>query len=128
MILTDHSSPRPRRLQAALIGFGLDSVDDDHRLTRGQQSLILGGSPETHAELRETALRMERELDRRGRRLGELDPGELAELARTIGSPELHEIAVRLKASLDQQGRAFEDLSAEELTGLSARSAIERAC
>ena len=66
MILTQQSSPRPRRLRAALIGLGLDSGDDDNRLTRGDQSLILGGSAETHAELQDTALKMERELDRAG--------------------------------------------------------------
>jgi len=125
MILTQQSSPRPRRLRAALIGFGLDSGDDDSRLTRGDQSLILGGSAETHAELQDTALRMERELNRRGRRLGDLDPVELADLATTIDLPELHEIALRIKAGLEQQGRAFADLSAEELTALSAPAAID---
>jgi hypothetical protein len=129
MILMDHSSPRPRRLHAALIALGLDSDDheDEERLTRGQQSLILGGSPETHAELRETALRMEQELERRGRRLGELDPTELADLATAIGSPELHEIALTLQANLKRQGRAFAELSAEELTGLSVASTVRRA-
>ena len=65
--------------------------------------MIFGGSAETHAELRETALRMEQELDRRGQGLGDLDPGELAELATVIDSPELHEIALRLKAGLEQK-------------------------
>ena len=69
---------------------------------------------------------MEQELDRRGRRLGDLDPVELAELATMIDSPELHEIALRLKAGLEQQGRAFEDLTAEELTALSAPSRSEQ--
>ena len=84
--------------------------------------MIFGGSAETHAELRADRARMERELDRRGRGLGDLDPAELAELATIIDSPELHEIALRLKAGLEQQGRAFEDLTAEELTALSAPS------
>ena len=57
-------------------------------LTHGDQCLIFGGSEETHAELQETALRMERELDRSGRLLGDLDPAELAELAMIIDSPE----------------------------------------
>jgi hypothetical protein len=120
MMLTQQSSSRPRRLQAALIGLCLDNGDDQQRLTRGDQSLIVGGSAETHAELRATALKMEQELDRRGQRLGELDPLELAELATTIDSPELHEIALRLKVGLEQQGRTFEDLTAEELTALGA--------
>ncbi|HKI21512.1 MAG TPA: hypothetical protein VKA15_26690 [Isosphaeraceae bacterium] len=121
MILMKQSiSPRPRRLRAAIIAVGLDGGDDQHRLTHGDQCLIFGGSEETHAELQETALRMERELDRSGRLLGDLDPAELAELAMIIDSPELHEIALRLKAGLEQQGRAFEDMSPEELTALSA--------
>jgi hypothetical protein len=122
MILMQQSSPRPRRLRAALIGFGLDSGDEQQRVTRGDQTLIFGGSAETHAELRETALKMEQELGRQGRRLGDLDPAELAELATMIDSPELHEIALRLKVGLEQQGRAFHDLTAEELTALSAPS------
>jgi hypothetical protein len=124
MILMQQSTPVPRRLRAALIGFGLDNGDDQQRLTRGDQTLIFGGSAQTHAELRETALKMEQELDRRGQRLGDLGPAELAELATTIDSPELHEIALRLKQGLEQQGRAFEDLTADELTALSAPSEI----
>src|SRR5271166_5224259 len=93
---------------------------EDQRLTRGDQTLIFGGSAETHAELRATALRMEQELNRRGQDLGELHPSELAELATTIDSPELHEIAVRLQEGLERQGRMFEDLTAAELTELSA--------
>lgn len=120
MTLTQPSSPRPRRLRAALIGLGLDNADDQNRLTRGDQSLIFGGSAETHAELRETAMRMELELDRQGLDLGELDPIQLAELAMLIDSPELREIALRLQAGLDRDGRAFEELTAEELTAMTA--------
>jgi hypothetical protein len=125
MILTQPSTPRPRRLRAALIGFGFDNGDDQQRLTRGDQTLIFGGSAETHAELLETALRMEHELDRLGMGLGDLDPAELAELADVIDSPELHEIALRLKAGLERDGRAFDELTAEELTALSAPSGLD---
>ena len=120
MILLQQSTPRPRRLRAALIGFGLDNGDDEQRLTRGDQTLIFGGSAETHAELRETAAKMERELKLRGQELSDLDPAALADLATAIDSPELHEIAMRLQEGLKRQGRAFEELSADELTALSA--------
>ena len=120
------SSPVPRRLRAAFIGFGLDNGDDQQRLTRGDQTLIVGGSAETHAELRETALKMEHELDRRGRSLGDLDPAELADLAAMIDSPELHEIALRPQGvvSSNRVEQDLEDLTAEELTDLSAPSEI----
>jgi hypothetical protein len=120
MTMTQPSSARPRRIRAALIGVGLDASDDYQRLTRGGQSLVLGGSPETHDELRETILRMELELDRQGRRLGDLNPRQLAELAWRIDSPELHAIALRLETGLEEQGKTFEELSAEELSALLA--------
>lgn len=118
MIMQQQSCVRPRRIRAALIGLGLDAQDNHQRLTRGGQSLVLGGSAETHDELRETVLRMELELDRQGQRLGDLDPLELAELAWRIDSPELHQIALRLEAGLEERGRRFEELSAEELTAI----------
>ena len=80
----------------------------------------MGGSAETHAEMLEILLRLESELDRRGQRLGEVSPSDLAEIAWRIDSPELHQIAMRLWDGLDRSGRQFEDLSAEELTELSA--------
>jgi hypothetical protein len=116
--MTKQPEGGPRRLRAAIIGFGLDGDDNPYRLSTGEQCLLVGGSEETHAEMLETMLRLESELDRRGRRLDEVNPTELAEIAWRIDSPELHAIALRLKAGLESQGRAFEDLTAEELTDL----------
>jgi hypothetical protein len=117
--MTQQPDGTRRRLCAAIIGFGLDGDDDHQRLSTGEQCLLVGGSAETHAEMLETMLRLESELDRRGRRLSEVNPVELAEIAWRIDSPELHEIALRLKTALERQGRAFEELSADELTELS---------
>jgi hypothetical protein len=125
MSMIEQSLVPSRRIRATLIGLGLDASDDQCRLTRSDQSMVLGGSAKTHSELQETVLRMELELDRQGQRLGDLNPLELAELAWRIDSPELHEIALRLEASLEQQGRTFEDLSAEELTALLAPQGVD---
>ena len=114
--MTTQPGGQPRRLRAAIIGFGLDGLDSQHRLSTGEQCLLVGGSAETHAEMLETMLRLESELDRRGQGLADLDPDELAEIAWRIDSPELHEIALRLKDGLEDQGREFGDLTAEELT------------
>lgn len=110
----------PRRLRAAIIGFGLDSQDSQQRLSTGDACLLVGGSAETHAEMLETVLRLETELDRRGQDLADVTPTELADIAWRIDSPELHEIAVRLNAGLERQGRGFHELTAEELTELSS--------
>jgi hypothetical protein len=117
---TQPDGGEPRRLRAAIIGFGLDSQDSQQRLSTGATCVLVGGSAETHAEMLETVLRLETELDRRGQDLADVTPAELAEIAWRIDSPELHEIAVRLKTGLKDQGRDFHELSAEELTDLSS--------
>jgi len=109
-----------RRIKAAIIGFGLDGQDSLNRLTTGDNSVLLGGSAETHAEMLETLLRLESELERIGQPLGEVSPIDLAEIAWRIDSPELHQIALRMHDSLLRQGRTFAESSAEELSELSA--------
>ena len=120
MTMTKQPDGNSRRLRAAIIGFGLDCDDNQQRLSTGQECILVGGSAETHAEMLETMLRLETELDDRGRRLSEVNPTELAEIAWRIDSPELHAIALRIERGLQRLGRAFEDLSAEELTELTS--------
>jgi hypothetical protein len=122
--MTKQPDGSSRRLRAAIIGFGLDGDDDQQRLSTGQECILVGGSAETHAEMLETMLRLETELDDRGRRLSEVNPTELAEIAWRIDSPELHAIAVRLKRGVERLGRPFEDLSAEELTELTGAGEV----
>jgi hypothetical protein len=121
MTMTTQPGGGPRRLRAAIIGLGLDGSDDQQRLSTGDQCLLVGGSAQTHAEMLETMLRLEAELDRLGRKLAEVTPTELADIAWRIDSPELLEIALRIKAGLEGQGRLFEELTAEELTWLSTK-------
>ena len=118
--MTTQPGGEPRRLKAAIIGFGLDGRDSHQRLSTGEECLLVGGSAETHAEMLEILLRLESELDRRGQKLGDVSPADLADIAWRIDSPELHQIAMQLWDGLDESGRQFEDLSAEELTELSS--------
>ena len=118
--MTTHAESSPRRLRAAIVGLGLDGEDGQHRIITGDQWLTVGGSAEAHADLLETVLRLESELDRLGQRLGDLPPAQLAEVAFRIDSPELHRIALNLDAGLRRAGRSFEESTAEELTNLSA--------
>lgn len=119
--MTTHAQGAPRRrLRAALVGLGLDADGVPQRIITGEQCLVVGGSADTHAELLETVLRLESELDRLGVGLGEVPPAELADIAWRIDSPELLEIALRMNAGLRARGRTFEEASAEELTELSA--------
>ena len=118
--MTTQHGGQPRRLRAAIIGFGFDGHDEEQRLSTGENCLLFGGSAETHAEMLETILMLESELDRLGQNLADVSPTDLAEIAWRIDSPELHEIALRIKSGLEDQGREFGDLTADELTELSS--------
>ena len=65
---------------AALLGIGLDNDDGHKRITTAEEFAIVGGSAETHGRLTETALKTFEELKHRGKRLGEVEPAELAEI------------------------------------------------
>ncbi len=118
MTTTQNSTPT-RRLRAAIIGFGLDGGDDDQkRVTRSAQCLVVGGSEEIHAEMREAVARIELELEAMQRQLSDLDPMDLAELAFRVDLPELHHLALQMEEGLERQGREFGELSADELTAL----------
>jgi hypothetical protein len=121
MMMTTQPAGQPRRLRAAIIGFGLDGNDQHQRLSTGEQCVLVGGSAETHADMLETMLRLESELERLGVGLGDVSPTVLADIAWRIDSPELHAIALSLKTALERDGRRFEDLSAAELTELSSQ-------
>ncbi len=119
--MTTQPEAAPRRLRAAIIGFGLDGSGAPQRLSTGEECLLVGGSEETHAEMLEIMLRLESELERLNRNLADVTPTELAEIAWRIDSPELHQIAVQLDEELGRRGQSFHDSSAEELTEYSAR-------
>lgn len=124
--MTDHPShgSTPRRIKAAFIGLGLDGSGHPVRIITGKDTLVFGGSEETHGELLETAQRLQCELERLGRPLGEVSPDTLAEIAWRIDSPELHAIAVRLETGLDELGWRFDETDADELTELATGSTL----
>jgi len=71
---------RPGRKQAAILGLGLDGNDGHTRLTRGNNFVLYGGSEETHAQMQETAIKVNEQLDKRGKRLEEISPAELRDI------------------------------------------------
>ncbi len=107
-----------RRLRAILVEVGPDDPKGLKRVINGPNCLILGGDQTASNATLEMMLRLESELERCGRELGEIPPLELAEIAWRIDSPALHRMALRLDRDLRDRGQRFEDASAEELTGL----------
>jgi len=69
---------------AALLGLGLDGRDGQVRLTRGKNFVLVGGSAETHAQMQETAIKINEHLDRRGKRLEDVSIGELRDICREV--------------------------------------------
>ena len=70
--------------QAAILGLGLDGDDGHTRLTRGKNFVLYGGSQETHAQMQETAVKVNEHLDRRGKRLEDVSPRELRDIFREV--------------------------------------------
>jgi hypothetical protein len=114
-----HAGNPPRRLRARLIALGFDGQNSIRPMITGEQCLVLGGSAETHDEMVETALRLDSELERLGRPLGELNPSQLAEIAWRIDSPELLDAALRIQSGLERAGRSFQESTPEQLTRFS---------
>lgn len=71
-----------QRKWAALLGVAFDNDDGHHRLTRGKNFVLWGGSHETHTMMQETALKINEHLDRRGKRLEEVSTSELRDICR----------------------------------------------
>lgn len=69
---------------AALLGLAFDAEDGHTRLTRGKNFFLLGGSQETHALLQETAIKINEQLDRSGRRLEDVPLQELRDICRDV--------------------------------------------
>lgn len=71
--------------KAILLGLGLDNDDGHHRQTRGENFQLIGGSLQTHERMQESAIKMNEELDRRGKRLEDVDGREFLDIAQKVG-------------------------------------------
>lgn len=73
---------RPKKnKKAVLLGLGLDGKDGHVRVTRGENFQLVGGSKETHEVMQETAVKINEELDKRGKQLGEISKNEFIDIA-----------------------------------------------
>ena len=71
---------REKSKSAALLGLAFDNDDGHTRLTRGKNFVLLGGSQDTHAVMQETALKINENLDKRGKRLEDATVRELHDI------------------------------------------------
>jgi hypothetical protein len=66
--------------KATLLGLAFDAEDDQKRITRGKNFVLAGGSEETHSVMQETAIKLNEQLDQRGKRLEDVSPRELRDM------------------------------------------------
>jgi len=72
--------PQRRTPQSGLLGLAFDAKDEQKRITRGPNFLLLGGSPETHGQMQETATKINEHLDRQGKQLRDVSAQEFCEI------------------------------------------------
>jgi len=74
----------PSKKSSALLGLAFDNDDGETRLTRGANFLLVGGSQETHSVMQETAVKINEQLDKRGKRLEDVQIAELQSICRDV--------------------------------------------
>ena len=72
------------RKSAALLGMAFDNDDGHTRLTRGKNFMLVGGCQETHAVLQETAVKINEQLDKRGKRLEDVTIRDLRSICHDV--------------------------------------------
>lgn len=77
---TPPAAPKAAKPKAGMLGIGLDNEDGHKRLTRGDNFLLVGGSEETHEVMQETAIKVNEQLAKRGKRLEDASPEELRDI------------------------------------------------
>jgi len=70
----------------SLIGVGFDGDDGHTRISRGPNFYLHGGSETTHEKMQHVALSLNDKVDRRGKKLEEINKRELDEIV-----DEIHE-------------------------------------
>ena len=79
------SAAKKKREASLLLGVGLDS-DGEKRITTGRDFLLVGGTEGTHELMVERAVKVNEELDRRGKRLADVSSiDELREIVDRSG-------------------------------------------
>lgn len=65
-----------------MLGLGLDGGDGHKRLTKGENFVLAGGSEETHERMSETAIKVNEQLARKGKRLEDVSREEFQDMVR----------------------------------------------
>ncbi len=75
------TEPKNERQVVGFFGVGLDG-DGEHRITRTEHFLLVGGSENTHEHMQDAAVKFNEALNRHGQPLQQLPVKEVVELLR----------------------------------------------
>jgi hypothetical protein len=75
---------RKKREVVGFLGVGLDNQDGEHRITRNEHFLLIGGSDETHGQMQDTAIKFTDALHNRGKTLADASFQEVIDLFREV--------------------------------------------
>ena len=73
------------RFKKVLFGLGLDCKDGHVRITKGKNFRLYGGSEETHEMMQEKAVKFNEQLDKRHKKLDQINDKEFCDIAKAIG-------------------------------------------
>ena len=79
---------KPKK-KTCLLGLGLDDSDGHARVTVGENFKLIGGSEVTHGTMQEKAIKMNEQLQKRGKTLDTVAREEFLEIADKVGLPLL---------------------------------------
>lgn len=85
--MSESESPQNKRQQpkiAGLLGIGLDGDDGQTRVTRGKNFVLWGGSQDTHSLMQETAVKVNEQLDQKGKRMEDVSVNELRDIIQDV--------------------------------------------
>ncbi len=68
-----------------LLGMGFDSKDGHLRITKGENFRLFGGSEETHDMMQEKAIKFNEQLDKRHKKIDDINEKEFLDISRVIG-------------------------------------------
>ena len=74
-----------RAYRKILLGMGLDCKDGHVRVTKGENFALFGGSEETHEMMQEKAVKFNEQLDKRHKKIEDINEKEFREIAVVIG-------------------------------------------
>ena len=74
-----------RNYKKIILGLGFDSKDGHLRITKGDNFRLFGGSEETHEMMQEKVIKFNEQLDKRHKRLEDINEKEFREISKAIG-------------------------------------------